>query len=189
MQLAAAIERKAAAREVAQATLPEPPAAISFLPGERPPAWCDVDAERDVDGRPMWFPGDPNFRTTPRMIARASHLEEVVTCLDGRTTAAKGAKRMLPIARAYWFARDEAIERSGYIAARDDAYKLASRVDRLATLIFKCETRTYAGLAVKARALLTAMSADSVNDYIAHRAKVMFAAPLAGDVLQLAQAS
>lgn len=183
--LAEALTRKVRCRELAEEAYPEPAMEITFVPGEHPPAWCGVREETDVDGKIVWWKQDPRFRSTARKIAASDLLEEYLTHADGRTKAAREAARMLPFARDYEAAIEKALEESGYRAADDEVYQLARRIDRIASMIYKCECRTFEGVAIKALALLVAVKADVVDDYIAHRSKVLYATRLAGDVVRL----
>ena len=94
---------------------------------------------------------------------------------------------MLPIARAY----EEAIEAatSSYQLACNEADELGRRIDRIAVLIYKCECRRFEGVAIKALRLLVATKVDAVDDYIAHRSKVLYAEQLAAGVLKLRDAA
>jgi hypothetical protein len=187
---AEALAHRARCRELAVAAYPEPPADITWLPGEHPPAWCAVDSETDVDGKIVYWKGDPErFRSTPRRIARAVWLKEFLEHEDGRTKDARAARRMVPIAERYEAAIEGALNDSGYTAARDECYHLAQRISRITMLVYKCECRTPEGVAIKAFALLTACEADSVDDYIVHRSKALYATRLADDVLRLNKAA
>ena len=97
---------------------------------------------------------------------------------------------MLVLARQHDEATERAIEESGYRAAADEVFKLAQRIGRIAGMIYRCECRTFEGLAIKALALLVATKADNVEDYIAHRSKVvLYAEQLAAGVLNLRRAA
>ncbi|MCK1401964.1 hypothetical protein IVB45_17825 [Bradyrhizobium sp. 4] len=153
---AAALKRKARCRDAAELAYPEPPAEITWLPGQHPPAWCGVCEEADSEP-------------------------------DKRSQSVRDAKSMLPIARAYEAAIEAAT--ADYNTACNEAYELGRRIDRIAILIYKCECRTFEGVAIKALALMVATQVDAVDNYIAHRSKLLYAEQLAAGVLKLRAAA
>jgi len=183
-EFTAALERKKRCRSIAEGLLPEPPASIVFLPGQHPPHWCGVEPEYDVDGKIIYWNADPGFRR-PRKIAFSAHLEHFLEFADQRTKDARAAKRMLNLARNYETARDQALAKSGFLDASDQAFRLYQRIDRIAGLIYKSKCHSFEGLAIKAQAMLAAIKADVVEDSIAHRSKVLYAAKLANEVMAL----
>ncbi|MBI5260868.1 MAG: hypothetical protein HY852_03500 [Bradyrhizobium sp.] len=181
-QLTAAIARESDCRAVAQQRLPEPPAEITFEPGRRPPAWCGVESERDVDGKIAYYRGNER---SARKIAWPPEIESFLKFEDGRTREAKAARRVLAMAREYWDARERAIEGAGYWDAAEAAHQISRRIDRIAVLIYKCECSSFWGLAIKARALTVAAHVDAVNGYFSGRSAVLYAGKLADDVLRV----
>jgi hypothetical protein len=177
----AAAARKTEARAAADRQWPEPPAAITFNPGVREPDWCSIQPERDIDNKTFYKFGNKNDY---RKVADAFQLKNL-WIPDGRTREARQAKKLLAIAREYETSREAVIESTGYGEAREALYLLARRIDRIATLIYKCEARTYRGLTIKARALIVGVKMDVVDDYIAHRSKVVYADKLAESILGL----
>lgn len=186
---AAALVRKARCREKAEMAYPEPPTEITWLPGEHPPAWCGIREEADVDGRVVYWRGNPShFRSTARKIACAHQLADFLEYADSRTKQTRAARHLLKLAQRYDQDVEEVIAGTGYRAACDDVDQLGRRIDRIATLIYKCECRTFEGVAIKALALMVATKVDAVDDYIAHRSKVLYAEQLAAGVLKLRDA-
>jgi hypothetical protein len=185
----AAMARKAETRAAANGQWPLPPAEITFAPGEREPSWCAVQLERDIDDKPFYFFGT---RNTARKVADAFQLQTYVDQAPRKgankeaRAAAKEARRLLGAARDYEAARKAVIESTGYGEAKEKLRATADRIDRVAELIYKCEARTYIGLAIKARALVIAFKAGGVDCYISTRAGGLYAGQLADSVLALA---
>ncbi len=185
-QFTAAVGRRDQARAVALAAWPQPAADIVFPPGVRPPAWCGVQDERDVDDKVLYFAG---HQRAPRKIADAFQLEFFLKHEDRRARDARAAKRLLPLAQKYESDRAAVIEASGYGCAKDELWQVARRIDRIAGLIYKIDGRTAAGLMIKARAMKVALRADGVDHCIVHRSKTLYAEKLADQVLRLATAA
>jgi hypothetical protein len=180
---AAAISRKAEARAAADRQWPQPPAAITFEPGVRPPVWCGVQCERDIDDNIFYHHGN---RNTARKIADPWQLQTLINLAARKGTTktdranAKLAKQLLAIARRYEAAREGVIESTGYRQAVTDLDDLTRRIDRVARLIYNCEAQTYSGLAIKARALIVATAADP-------RPRMLYAEQLAGELVSISR--
>ena len=143
--------------------------------------WCRTEIERDIDGNTVHLDGEP-----ARQIACAYDLEDHLRFADGRTRDARAAKRMLPLAKEYEATKEQAVRRSGYDAAKSETRSLARRIERIATLIYKCECRTLEGVAIKARALLASVGTSAVDECSAHYYQIKYSTELAKQITRLA---
>ena len=181
---AGALTWQAEARQIAARQWPEVPESIVWSRSRDVPEWCPTHQERDIDDKPFYFYG--NLRSG-RQVADCYQLAHYADSFDLRTSEGRRYRAVLAASVAYEDAREAVIDASGYDRAKSAVRAAVDRIDEVAELIHKCEPQTYHGLAIKALAIMVAISTEASDHYVAGRAKLLHCEALARGVVKLQQ--
>lgn len=176
-----AVVAREAARARCRAMWPEVPEEIVYRRSQHD--HLDYRREENEDGKTAYTRGD---RLPARLLITAYSVQDFLDGADRRLRIVKQTMPLRPIVERYEAAREHAREASGFAEAKSIASGVAYKVDELSELISKCECHTFAGLALKARALQIAVLAGcEVDQHIALRARVLHAEIIARDIISL----
>jgi hypothetical protein len=166
-----AVERKAAARALAEKLCPAIPDDIVCKRDDRLTFAGCTDREVDVEGKEIWPPNyvgadGKTYAHAPRQILKAELIEQAIArgnlYAAPRSKIGKHLRKLIEIAKKYEAEREAAIEHSGIQIAIDDLLRAATSIDFLAYEVRKIEPVTMTGVLIQVRALAAHNEAELI---------------------------
>jgi hypothetical protein len=158
----AAVERKRAARALAEKLCPPVPDELVVTMQRHGMFIGCTERETDVEGKDVWPPPEPDgiHRRPPRQIIQSALVEKSFADTSPRSKLGKQIRKRIETARKYEAERKAAIERSDIKAAKDGMYFAAADVEDLAWKVREVEPVTMIGVLIQARALVAHSEAE-----------------------------
>jgi hypothetical protein len=160
----AAVERKRAARALAEKLCPTVPDEL-VVQRHGMFSGC-AERETDVEGKDVWPPpeADGHHHRPPRHIFQSALIEKSIAnnnlYASPRSKFGKQIRKLIETAKKYEAERKTAIERSDIKAAKDGMYFAAADVEDLAYKVREIEPVTMIGIMIQARALVANSEAE-----------------------------
>jgi hypothetical protein len=179
-------EAKAAARRAFDAICPKMPEELVTQSGSVLGHACEGEVDGELN--PVYPPAavDENGKTYypgPRRIISSHRLRDTIAHEAPRSKYVREAKKMLPIAERYEAEFDAARQAAGLPAAIEARFWAGQEIAKLAEPIKDMPVATWAGIGIKARAIVACSCIGDRENYGA----LLYAAPLlAADAARLA---